>query len=242
MNKLVIGVLAATLALAACGSSSKSGSSGGDTTTTGSGSSSATDIAALAKKAETASFKVTYKTSNGDTITIAQDGQGKKSIVQGNNLFIVDGDTAVYCDGTTSSATCEDRGRAGKAAADAATATVTGAYRSLAALNSSLFNGDTSSETIAGRDATCVTVKLADMGGILGSIADKIGADASGSMCVDKETGVLLKLSGGTGGNPTDVLVATEFGEPSDSDFVPPSTPKSGPTIPNITLPTIPNG
>jgi hypothetical protein len=238
MSKFLIGVVAATLALAACGSSSKSGSSGGETTTTsGSSSGNSDDIAALAAKSKTAAFKVTYKTSGGETITIAQDGKGKQSVLEGNNLYIIDGDSAIFCDGTTSTATCEDRGRVGKAAADAITATITQTYRAVAGLNSSLFNGHTSSDTIAGRDATCVTVNASDMGGLFGAIADKLGSSATGSMCVDKETGVLLKLSGGSEDSETDVIVATEFGEPSDSDFQPPSTPKS---VPSFTLPTIP--
>jgi len=249
MPKFVIVVLAATLALAACGSSSKSGSSGSDTTTAGGSSGNSGDLSSLAANAKTAAFKVTYKTSNGRTVTIAQDGKGKQSILEGDNLYIVDGDTAVYCNGTTSSATCEDRGRAGKAAADAITASVMEAYRTLTNLNSSLFNGHTSSDTIAGRDATCVTVRASDMAGILGAIAEKLGSNASGSMCLDKETGVLLKLSGGAEDSETDLIVATEFGEPSDSDFQPPSTPKSTPsftlpTIPKITIPkiTLPSG
>jgi hypothetical protein len=246
MSKILIVVVAATLALAACGSSSKSGSSGTETTTTGGSSS---DLATLAARAKTAAFKVTYETSNDRTVTIAQDGKGKQSVREGDNLYIVDGTTAVYCDGTTSSATCEDRGRAGKAAADAITTSVMQAYRQLANLNSSLFNGRTHSDTIAGRDATCVTVKASDMAGILGAIAEKVGSNLSGSMCLDNETGVLLKLSGGSEDSTTDVIVATEFGEPSDSDFQPPSTPKSVPSftipsIPKVTLPpiTIPSG
>jgi hypothetical protein len=245
MYKLVIGLLAATLAVAACGSSSKSGSSGsGSSTTVSGGNGSATDLAALAAKAKTSAFKVTYKTSDGDTITLAQDGNGKESVVQGDHLYIVDGSTTIACDGTTASATCRDVGRGGKAAADALTASITGAYRALATVNSSLFNGHTSSETIAGRDATCVTVKASDLGGIFGTIAGALGTDASFAICVDKETGALLKVSGGSGGDTTDVIIATEFGEPSDSDFQPPSTPQPAVTLPSFTVPkiTLPSG
>jgi hypothetical protein len=234
MNKLVIGVLAATLAAAACGSSSKSSSSGSGSATTVSGANgSGTDLAALAAKAKTSAFKVTYKTSDGETVTLAQDGNGKVSVVQGNHLYIVDGSTTIACDGTTSSATCRDVGSAGKAAADALTASITEAYRTIATLNSSLFNGHTSSDTIAGRDATCVTVNASDIGGVFGAIAGRLGTDASFEICIDKATGALLKVSGGSGGETTDVVVATEFGEPSDRDFQPPSTPLPGATLPS---------
>jgi hypothetical protein len=229
MYKLVIGVLAASLAVAACGSSSKSGSGAGSTSTVSGGS--AADLSALAAKAKTSAFKVTYETSNGKTITIAQDGTGKESILQGNNLFIVDGSTVISCDGTTASATCRDLGRGGKATTDALTATLSAAYRALETLSSSVFNGQTSSETIAGRDATCVTARASDMTGIFGDIAGRLAPDASVGICVDKATGALLKVSGGTSSS-SDILVATEFSEPSASDFQPPSTPKPAPTVP----------
>lgn len=248
MYKIVIGVLAATLAVAACGSSSKSGSSGsGETTTTASnGGGGSDDLASLAAKAKTAAFKVTYKTAGGDTLTVAQDGQGKQSVIQGDSLYIVDGSSIISCDGTTSTATCREVGSGGKAAVDAVTASITGAYTALSTLNSSLFNGHTSSDNIAGRDATCVTLKLSDMAGIFGSIASRLGSDAQATTCVDKETGVILKVSGGSGSNVTDVLLATDFGKPSDSDFQPPSTPEKVTipsfTIPSFTVPTLPNG
>jgi hypothetical protein len=235
MSKFVIGVLAASLALAACGSSSKSGSGGGTTTTAGGGS--ASDLSALASKAKTSAFKVTYKTSGGGTITIAQDGNGKESILQDGKLYIVDGSTVIACDGTTASATCRDLGRGGKATTDALTATMTAAYRALETLKSSVFNGQTTSETIAGRDATCVTARASDMTGIFGAIADRLAPDASFGICVDKATGALLRVSGGTSSS-SDILVATEFGEPSDSDFQPPSTPKPAPTVPQLTIPS----
>jgi hypothetical protein len=247
MSKFVIAlVAAATLALAACGSSSKSGSSGNETTTTASGGgTSASEFSSLVSKAKDASFKVTYKTSNGDTITVAQDGTGKQAITDGNDLFISTGSTAISCDGTTSTATCRDLGAAGKATAGAGVSLITGTASAIATLgSSSILNGQTSSETIAGRDATCVTVKASDMAGVFGSIARRLTSDASAEVCADKETGVLLKLSGGTGSTPTDLFVATEFGEPSDSDFQPPSTPQSLPTVPSFTIPkiTLPSG
>jgi hypothetical protein len=244
MSKFVIAlVAAATLALAACGSS-KSSSSGNETTTSGGGTS-ASEFSSLVSKAKDASFKVTYKTSNGDTITVAQDGTGKQAITDGNNLFISTGSTAISCDGTTSSATCRDLGAAGKATAGAGVSLITGTASAIATLgSSSILNGQTSSETIAGRDATCVTVKASDLAGVFGSIARLLTSDATAEVCADKETGVLLKLSGGTGSSPTDLFVATEFGEPSDSDFQPPSTPQSLPTVPSFTIPkiTLPSG
>jgi hypothetical protein len=246
VSKFLIGVVTATLALAACGSSSKSSSSGNGSsnkTTTSVSSGSSADIATLAAKAKTSAFKVTYQTSGGDSVTVAQDGNGKVSVIQGGKLYITDGSTTIACDGTTSSATCRDTGSAGQVAINAVTATFDQAYRALTTMKSSLFNGQTSSKTIAGRDASCVTVKLSDMAGIFGSIAGRLAPDASVAMCVDKQTGALLKLAGGSD-TDTFGVTATEFGEPSDSDFQPPSTPQSAPATPSFTIPkiTLPTG
>jgi hypothetical protein len=241
MSKFLIGVLGATLALAACGSSSKSGSSGSSTTTAGGGNGNA--VSSLVEKSKTSAFKVTYKTSTGDTITIAQDGKGKESVVKGDQLYINDGSTIISCDGTTSTATCRELGDEGKSTYESVTSAITDAAGAIARLgSSSLLNGQTSSETIAGRDATCVTVNATDMTGALGAIARGLGATASGSVCADNETGALLKVSGGSGDHSTDVFVATNFDQPSDSDFQPPSTPRPAPTVPSFTVPTIPNG
>lgn len=240
MYKILVGVLAAGLALAACGSSSKSGSAGsGSTTTTNAGGGGASDFSALVAKAKTSAFKVTYKTSDGSTVTVAQDGTGKQAITEGNKLFINTGTTGISCDGTTSTATCRDLGSAGKATAGAALSLISGTANAISSIaSSSVFNGHTSSETIAGREATCVTVNASDMAGVFGSIARRLGTDASSTVCADNETGVLLKLSGGSGDNVKDLFVATDFSQPSDSDFEPPSTPKSVPTIPQLTLPS----
>jgi hypothetical protein len=59
---------------------------------------------------------------------------------------------------------------------------------------------------------------------------DRHASDAPATVCVDNETGVLLKLAG-SGGTTTDVLVATEFGRPSDSDFQPPSPTQSAESL-----------
>jgi hypothetical protein len=240
MYKLVIGITAAVLAVAACGSSSKSSSSGsGSTTTVSGGAANASDFASLVAKAKTSAFKVTYQTSDGKTGIVAQDGTGKQAVTDGNQLLIDNGSTVISCDGTTSTATCRDLGTAGRETFGAGMSLITGTANAIAALgSSSLFNGQTSSETIAGRDATCVTVSAANMSGVFGSIASHLGSETAAKVCADNETGVLLKLSGTTNESTTDVFVATDFSQPSASDFEPPSTPKSVPSIPQLTLPS----
>jgi hypothetical protein len=229
MQKLVIAAVAAALALAACGDDSTSSSATLSTTAVSGGDGS--DFASLVEKAETSSFRVTYRTSDGTLITIAQDDKGRQSIVDGDSLVISDGANTVSCDGTTPSATCRDLGTLGEQTMDRLAAMWTSVYTGLTSLASSAFDGDTSSDTIAGREATCATVTASALPGALGAVAGRLGRDATATVCVDNETGVLLELSAGSGDDTTVVLVATEFGQPSASDFQPPSAPLPARTV-----------
>ncbi len=244
MKKLAIGIFAATILIAACGSSSKSSSSGsGDkSSSTTSGSGGGNDaFSQLVAKAKTASYKVTYQLAdNSSTVTYAQDGTGKISYTNGNTVLIKDGTSTISCDGTTSSAKCTELGSAGEAAVSGATSLFTTVYAGLGALNTAA-GGDTSSQTIAGQDATCVTVSAANAGA-LGSAISKLAGNPSLTTCVQKDTGVVLKYSGSSGDTNKTVLEATAYSDSSPSDFVPPSTPV---TTPSVTLPsgiTLPNG
>jgi hypothetical protein len=247
MKKLAIGIFAATILIAACGSSSKSSSGSGDKSTTTSGNSSGGNDAfsQLVAKAKTANYKVTYKTGDdsSSTVTYAQDGTGKISYTNGNTLLIKDGTSTISCDGTTSSAKCTELGSAGEAAVSGATSLFTTVYGALGSLSTAA-GGDTSSQTIAGQDATCVTVSAANAGA-LGSVISKLAGNPSLTTCVQKDTGVVLKYTGTAGDTTKTVLEATEYGESSPSDFEPPSTPVTTPSIPTVTLPsgiTLPNG
>ena len=243
MKKLAIGVFAATILIAACGSSSKSSSgSGAKSTSTSAGNSGGNDaFSQLVAKAKTANYKVTYKLAdNSSTVTYAQDGTGKVSYTNDNTLLIKDGTSTISCDGTTSSAKCTELGAAGEAAVSGATSLFTTVYAGLGALNTSA-GGDTSSQTIAGQDATCVTISAANAGA-LGSAISKLAGNPSLTTCVQKDTGVVLKYSGSSGDTSKTVLEATAYSESSPSDFQPPSTPV---TTPSVTLPngiTLPNG
>ena len=87
MQRLIVGVLAATLAVAACGGSSKKSStpaaSGASTTTSAGGPTSTAangggsdEFSQLVAKSKSADVKIAY-TWDGKPLTIAQDGKGK---------------------------------------------------------------------------------------------------------------------------------------------------------------------
>lgn len=261
MYKLVVGVLAATMTIAACGGSSKKDSTpaaGGSTTTTaadGSGSSTtgapgggSDDLSKLAAQYAKAKIKITYTSNSGDnasTFTIAQDGNGKSAFTTDGNTFYSDGKSSISCEGTGTSAKCTDLGSLGGATAGIGSM-FTASFSSLAAVFSSLGVGDKSSDTIAGRDASCVKYKASDLAGKLAALplfkgdvnSNDYDPNDSATICVDKNTGFLLKISSTKKGTEVDNFVATDVGEPSDSDFTPPVTPETIPSIPGV--PTIP--
>ena len=118
-------------------------------------------------------------------------------------------------------------------------------FAGLANLISTLGGGDKSSETIAGRDASCVKYKASDVIGKLASLplfkdsanAGDYDPNDSATICIDKQTGFALKFSATKKGVASDELVATQVSEPSDSDFTPPATPQTLPSIPGQTVP-----
>ena len=255
MYKLAIGLLVAAMALAACGGSSKKSvnpAANSQNTTANGGSTAAgsDDLSKLAAEYAKAKIKITYtSTSSGDnsTITIAQDGNGKSAFTTGDSTFYSDGTSSVSCQGTGSSAECTDLGSAGAGAGIGSTLTST--FAALAGLLSTLGSGHKSSDTIAGRDASCVTYTASEVLGKLASSPLFSGSNANPSdydpndtatICIDKQSGFVLKFSSTKKGVADDALVATDVSEPTDADFTPPVTPKTLPSIPSI--PTVPAG
>jgi hypothetical protein len=233
MRNFTIGCFVAIVVIAGCGGSDKktTPAAGNNTgTTAASGNNQATgdsDYATLVEKASKARIRVTYESSSsGDAaktlFTLSQDGTGKIAYFSddGDTQVIADGDTYTSCDNVKTTPKCTQlTGATGKGLISAYTglfAIPTAAIA--AAAKSGAGFGDTSSETIAGRDATCVSL-------------DYLGA--GWKTCADKETGILLKWEASAGGAGA-TFVATEAGPPKDSDFTPPATPE---TVPSVSVP-----
>jgi hypothetical protein len=252
MRKVTIGVLAAAMVLAACGGSSKSNNTGAGATgttsasnggsgTTVKGGSDDSDLSKLAGDFAKAKIKITYASTGGgdENITIAQDGKGKTSFTTGGSTFYTDGKSSVACEGTGTAAHCTDVGSLGGAAGANLGSVFSTSFSALANLFTHLGGGDKSSENIAGRDASCVKYKASDFIDRISSIplfkdsgekASDYDANDTATICLDKQTGFLLKVAGTKKGAPQDQLVATAVSEPSDSDFTPPVTPETIPT------------
>lgn len=261
MRKLVAGILAATLTVAACGGSGKKSgapaggattttakSTNGGTNTTVSGGSSE-DVSKLAAQYAKARIKISYTSSNSGestALTIAQDGNGKSAFTTGAATIYTNGKSSVSCQGSGASAKCIDLGSTGAGAANIG-ATYTATFALFAGALSTLPGGERSSEKIAGRDASCVKYKASDViGKVASSPLFKGNTNASdydpndtATICIDKATGFVLKFGGTKKGAVDDVLVATAASEPNDADFTPPATPQTLPSIPNVSIPNV---
>ncbi|HET9729410.1 MAG TPA: hypothetical protein VFR41_08320, partial [Acidimicrobiia bacterium] len=182
-------------------------------TTSPSGSSGDTDFAKLIADANKAPARVTYKPSDGAGFTVSQDGHGKVAYFSddGDSQIIYDGTNAFVCSSLKSSPSCiSETGAAAQATVAGYAALLTAAGREIGAASTAGNPfADTTDETIAGRDAKCVSYSVAGVGW---------------QACADKETGLLLRWKV-TGGGTSSSFEATDYTQPKDSDFTPPATP-----------------
>lgn len=233
MKKFLLVFAIAGLALAGCGGSSSDdsgngGSGGGDD-----------QFSQLLEKQSKANIRVTYRTGDGDEWTVSQDGAGKVAYIRDDTHLIKDGGTVTSCNNIDTEPECtEATGTLAEAALTPFTGLFGLANTYIEAAKQANSFGDTSSETIAGRSAECVTITLENLGGIAGNIAGKIAGDRADDgfkTCADKETGILLLWQPvGVDEAANDSKVeAIEVTEPRDSDFTPPATTAT--TVPDDT-------
>jgi hypothetical protein len=220
--KLAAGVVLVSVALGACSGGGKKGASTSATTAPG-----GNDLSSLMAKAATARYKVTYQAGDA-TIMIAQDPPRYSSVQGATSVYDTAAGTSVECSGIGVTATCAEI----PDAVNLAKQSLAGSFGTVAAsLVDALgktgadFEGiTTSNKTIAGRSARCVTLDGTKLASIVGN-----SLKGTTTICADTQTGVLLESH--VDSAKGDDLVATFFGEPSDADFNPPSTP--------ITLPPL---
>ena len=213
---------AAALAIAACGGSSSSkGDGGGSTSTTsassGSGGAAFSD---LAEQAKDANVKATYTSgSSDDEFTIAQY-EGDSYLAFGNDAFYSVGGKSYTCEGSGSEAQCFEL----PGNADLSQSIVQSFFGAYAGIfdglqdSSSAFGSvrtTTKSTRIAGRDAQCATVS-----------ASALGQSGSVSVCLDEETGFLLR-AGTSGGGDGRIIEATAFDDSTAADVAQPAEPQS---------------
>ena len=203
--------LAATAALGACSSGG-----GGRTTPTTSGTTPPnTNLSELVANANRQRFKITF-TEAGSTQTYEQDGNGDSVYGSPGSLTFVTRTSTILCDKSSGSYEC----LASPGAPDAADNPFLGvlsAYQSQVRILGGNF-GDTSTRTIAGRAAQCVSFT----------------AGAAATYCLDKGTGVILEVSSTISGKETTSFLVSKFEAPRAADFTPPATPRT------VTTPSLP--
>ena len=200
------------------------------------------ELQELLDKQSDARIKITYETSDQDgvdsTMTIAQDGEGTQSILTDGTLIITSEDTTVSCDNfDTPDVSCTElpagMGDFAMLGLTMFTAIGEGLMQANETAGVELFDDE-----VAGRDARCAEYDWSGMFGALGELGELAGEeeipeDAMVRVCVDTETGFLLEFTG-EGENQFGTIIATEVGEPSDSDFEPPVTPETMPDLGDI--------
>jgi hypothetical protein len=191
MKKFLLVFVIAGLALAGCG-----GSSSDDSDSGGSGGGGDDAFSQLLEKQANASLRVTYRTASGDEWTISQDGRDKVAYITDDTHIIKNDGTVTSCNNLDTEATCTElTGPLADAALTPFTALFGLADTYIEAAKKAKGFGATSSETIAGRSAECVTLTLDNLGGVAGNIASKIAGDRADDgykMCADKDTGIRL--------------------------------------------------
>jgi len=210
------GLLCAISALAACSTSDGSKSGSGKNA----------EFTSLYDKSKTATLRVTYSTINedddeGDTWAISQEGQGKLAYIDKDTKIVTLNGTTTSCENLSDSPRCETLPRGLGNGASGYTGVYSAAAQGIAAAASGGGIGKTSTETIAGRSAQCATVTVGPARAKLGDADAKAQGDdtnAGYEMCIDKDTGFLLKWVA-VGTDEKGGAVATKVAQPQDSDF-----------------------
>jgi hypothetical protein len=241
MKRLLVLVILGALLLAACGGSdddndalagkNTGNASAGNDNGNDNGDDGDSEYQELLAKAKNANLKVTYEFSTsegteGQVVTVSSNGEGKLAYFadDGDTHLITDGEEFTSCSDVKSEPECNTVSGGLAATGIAAYTTLLGLPATALSNYTGSFAND-STETIAGREARCVSFNY--LGGEWKS-------------CSDKETGIGLlweASSGGQGGG----FKATEVTEPSDSDFEPDATPTEV-TVPDISDMTLPGG
>ena len=224
MRRLLIPALA--LALAACGGSTASegdelGSSRSTTTTAAPGGGS---FGVLAERGQRADVRINYRSAETDGALTLARYRGNTFVSFGNDAaYGVDGRT-ITCQGSGPDAQCFEL----PGNADLSGTILQSFFGAFAVLFDAVgdagtrfpaLDASTESATIAGRSADCAVLA-----------ADAFGSSGSVRVCLDRETGALLRAGATTGsGERLGLIEATSFAPATAADVMPPATPQPMP-------------
>lgn len=229
-RRLVSGLAVTALLLASCGGGDDEGASpdpdvgapagddGGDGPVGAEGND---EFQALLAKSRASTYTVVYLRNGEETITISHEGDVTAVLEEGEDLLIDDGQRMVSC----SESECFAFPGGGQL--DLMVQGLLGPFAFLFSAETAAgflggLNLEVSSDTIAGRDAKCITLDPSVIGTMAG-----VPSDALIVTCVDEETGVVLKGEF-TAESETEGIVAVEFRAEGDPALLtPPFEPTS---------------
>jgi hypothetical protein len=184
-------------------------------------------LSQLVANANKQKFKITFNLGGGTAQIYEQDGNGNSLLSDGDSETFSTKANTISCDKISGRFQCSESPGSDESD-NPFLGVVTLEQTQLTALGGRF--GTTSSKTIAGRDAQCVTFAASDLvvlGGSGPSTTENPALNAKYSYCVDKGTGVTLEVSTtDSSGRPSSVLLVTAFGSPRPTDFTPPATPQ----------------
>jgi len=221
-------VPALLLVLAACGGSASSDADDGGAarSTTTTAAPAGGGFGALAARGREAEVRITYRSGGADGEFTVARYRGDTFVSFGNDAtYGVDGAT-ITCQGSGRDALCfELPGDTGLASA--IVESFFGGFAVLfdavddAGSRFAVLEASTEPATIAGRDAECAVLS-----------ADAFWSSGSVRVCLDRQTGALLRSGAATGsGEQLGLIEATSFRSATAEDVTPPASPQPMPGV-----------
>lgn len=188
------------------------------------GSSDSRDFAELANQGFASKARITYEVQGSDessqTLVLSSDGEQTAWLMPEGRMIVRADGTSIFCDESAQQARCFEMAGGSQGGPMAGASPFMGLATAFQG-GVEAFPGfaSTGEQEIAGRTARCGTFDASQFG------AGQNAGGGKATLCLDDETGVMLKYAAeeleGTAGS----IEAVEVGEPRDSDFEAPAEP-----------------
>ncbi len=181
------------------------------------------DFAELANQGFASEARVTYELNQDgeetQTMVLSSDGEQTAWLMPDARMIARADGTSIFCDESGQQAQCFETGGEGQAGPMAGASPFFGLATAFQeGVESFPGFSNTGSEEIAGRSATCGTFEPTQFA----AGGEDVG---EATLCLDDETGVMLRYEARDPEGTVSSIEAVEVGEPEASDFEPPAEP-----------------
>lgn len=181
------------------------------------------DFADLANRGFASEARVTYELQQDgedpQTMVLSSDGEQTAWLMPDGRMITRPDGTSIFCDESGQQAQCFEMGGEGQAGPMAGASPFFGMATAFQdGVESFPGFSNTGSEEIAGRSATCGTFEPTQF-----ATGQDVG---EATLCLDDDTGVMLRYEARDPEGTANSIEATEVGEPEASDFEPPAEPR----------------